>query len=730
MVAVPFRLNAAALALALAPALSAQGDADFYRAFYLEHEQHDPAAARALYLKVAEGRQAPEELRAKARLAADALGEDLAASDFTHLMPRDSLFYAELSRPGEELSLLLDSLGLLGRIEEGKGLAISPLLVDGALGLRGAAVAVTAFDPQSGPSGVLLVHPGDLDVVRGLIETALPAAGEPAPAIGGFPTWNLHGEALVTLTQRLLIASRDETEIKAVIERMQGHGSPSLADNPALADVLASGRGGLLSFCLNAEPLRPMLQGMLAQGAGQDPQAALMLSFLDVQSLRSVSGRFDVDSEGVSVELALELAQGHHNLAFNLLRLPEVERKTLERIPSGAAFFVALGLNPKGDVAPLAHDATGQPIVSFMDFGRELFGNLRDVTVYGMPAQGGAAGPLPDVAVRLGVNDVERSQALWAFALGTAGAASGGSTAPAALTIAGRPVARYSLGGMPFFVAAGTDGLILSPSQSTLERALAAEKPAHSVLDDPLFAADAQRILAGHTLVAMASPGRCLSFASGMMGPGEAQGMAPYADLLKDTVVTFGLEHTDTRLALRGRVSSLPDVSGLVGEALQGHHGGEVGLMSASAPAPAPVAGPTQAAPALKGLRAEFESLASKGDTDAARAALERVAAAADMDPLYLNDCAWAVATEARYGGRFTDVARSMALRANELTEYGNWYYVDTLARIRFDDGDLEEAVRLEEMAVALAQSDPRGSEASKALERYQTALDAVVARE
>jgi hypothetical protein len=82
------------------------------------------------------------------------------------------------------------------------------------------------------------------------------------------------------------------------------------------------------------------------------------------------------------------------------------------------------------------------------------------------------------------------------------------------------------------------------------------------------------------------------------------------------------------------------------------------------------------------------------------------------------------------YGGHYTDLARRMALRANELTDYGNWYYLDTLARIRFDDGALEEAVRLEELAVALAQSDPRGSEATKALERYQAALEAVVVRE
>jgi hypothetical protein len=365
-------------------------------------------------------------------------------------------------------------------------------------------------------------------------------------------------------------------------------------------------------------------------------------------------------------------------------------------------------------------DAAGQPVVSFMDFGRELFGNLRDVTVYGMPAEGGSGGPLPDVAVHLGVNDVERSQALWAFVLGSAGGASGGSMEPASATVAGRPVARYALGGVPLFVAADAHGLVLSPSQATLERALSAGQPKRSILDDPVFAADAARASQGHVLVALANPGRCISFASGMMGPAEAEHLAPFAELMQDTVVTFGLEHTDTRLALRARVSSLPDVSGLVSRALRGEGHGD--LLAAQ--------GRPTAASAPTGLRAEFERLNQEGDADAAAAVLEQISKAAAGDAFALNNLAWAVATEPQYAGRYPGLALDMALRANDLSGYGNWYYLDTLARIRFDAGELAEAVRLERMAVERAGADPRGEEARDALARYEAALEAVAARE
>jgi len=728
MVALSPRIAAAALAAAgLFPSIaSSQDEADFYKAYYLEHELGDLSAARALYAEVASDRDVPTEMRSRADHAAKALAEDIASSDFTRLVPRDVLFYAELSRPGEELSMLLSSLGLLGKIEEGSGLGISPALVDGLLGMRGAAVAVTSFDPRTGPKGVLLLHPGELDVVRGLIETALPAAGQPEAPIGGFPTWSIEGQAYATLTNRLVVAGTDRGAIEGVLARMRGEGGPSLAENEALDDVIERGRDGLLSFCVNAEPLMPMITQMLGQQAAQDPEAAMMLAFLDVKSLRSVSGFLDVDPDGVNVELALELAEGHRNLAFNLLRMPGVEKATLKRIPSGAAFFVALGLNPSGGAAPIARDAQGQPIVSFMDFGREVFGNVRDLTVYGMPADG--AQGIPNVAVELRVNDVERSLALWDFALGTATGASGGGAAQD-LRIAGHDARAYSIEGLPIFVAARDDGIVVSPSRATIEHALSGGDHGASILNDPVFAADVKRISKGHPIVAMVNPGRAIEFASGMMSPRDLEEAAPIAELLRDTVVTIGVEHTDTRLAFRARVSSLPDVSDLVAEQLRGGREDRVAVSVAPA-TPIAASAPNPIAKALgahgPSPEEQLAKLAASGDLAAAKRQATTMFEASFDDPARLNDLAWKLATEEPFEGKLTSECLVMAERANELTDYGNWYYVDTLALVMFQLGEVKEAVRLERIAVELAEGDPRGGEARDALERFEAALEEV----
>lgn len=697
----------------------------FHRAYYLQNETGDLEAALELYLEVAEDRRAPAELREEALGRAQAIGEDLAASDFTQLVPRDVLLYAELSRPGEQLSLLLDQLGLLGEAGQpgASAFGISPLLVDGLLGMRGAAIAVTEVDLEGGePNGVLILHPGDLDVVRGLIETAVPAGGTGAEPIGGHPTWTLDGEVYVTLTSRLMIASPDADQIAQVVERMTGGGGPSLAENDALASVLDRRDEALLTFCINAEPILPFFEGMLAEQARHDPEAALALAFLDPGSLRSVSGHLGVDEDGVNVELALELARGHRSLAFDLMRLPSVERETLALVPEGSAFFVALGLNPEGPVAPILRNSEGRPLVSFMDFGRELFGNLTDVVVYGLPSDPQAGLPIPDLAVVMKVNDVERSEALWDFVLGCVGGAAGGSMEPTSVRIAGQDVDRYSVEGIPLYLATGPDSVVISPSRTAVQRALEAGH-GRSVLDDATYANHLGPMTEGHTLVAMANVGRCVELAAGLSGPRDAQEMAPIAALCRDTMVSVGLEHTETRLALHARVESIPDVSLLVAEALHGS-GRPVGEPSrrrlvAEAAAPRPA----------EDLRDRFAELALSGQHDAAREVGRAIFDAQMDDANALNDFAWTLATAEPYAGNYLDLALPMSERANELTDYQSWYYVDTLAHCYFSLGEVKEAVRLERLAVELAGNDPRGDEARKALARFEGALDEVALR-
>jgi hypothetical protein len=699
----------------------------FHKAYFLEHEAGDLNGALELYRGVAGDSSADKALRARAKTLAASISEELAAGDFASLVPETTILFAEISRPGKQLEQLLGQLGLLGEAHRvvADQIKVSPLLVENLLGLRGAAVAVTEVGANGQPNGVVLLHPGDLDLLRGLIETALPAGGVAVDPIGGFPTWSIAGKAFVCMTSRLVIASPDPSQIEGVIERLSGGMKSSLASSAKLNKALGKQRDGLLSFYVNADPLKGMMRAHIGQLAKRDPGVAVAASLLDLDSFESLSGRIGVNQDGLSLNAALQLADGHRNVVFNLLRKPTVGRDTLSLVPSGAAFFFATGFNQAGSVTPIGRDGS-EPVVTLLDIGREVFGNVIDVAVFGLPPTPGAQGPIPDVAAVVRVNDVERSRALWNLALGIGSqAASGRAMTPERFEIGEFAVERYEIQGVPVFMASGEHELVISPSRAAIERALASRKDS-SVTTDRVFAKALDVIDHSPTMILAACPGRCAQIARGFMPKSEAQKIEPFARLLDSTVVSVAVQHSDTRLAFGARVHGIPDVSGMVSQAAQGwKHGGGAATVRASERAPVPVQASSRTASAEPdAMRERFDQLALRDENpEAARASCGHIREYV-QDAQWLNNFAWALLTEEPYGGRYDDQALLLSKRSNELSEHSSWYFLDTLALAYFRSGETDAAIEVQKKAVELAAGDPQLPAAVAALERYQAALE------
>jgi hypothetical protein len=208
-------------------------EATFYRAYYLEQEQGDIEAAAKLYDEVVNAEGVTEELKARAQARLARCQEAIAAEDFARLMPIGTLVYVEVNNPGDQVHRLAEMLGLMGpdvesqdpeaaALAQGKHVAISPTLIRELLGIRGFAVAVTGFDPVSKmPSAVAVFDPGNVDVIRGIIETALPAAAEPVEPIEGFKTYNVEDKVFVCLTARMVIVSPQRGNIASVVRKLK-----------------------------------------------------------------------------------------------------------------------------------------------------------------------------------------------------------------------------------------------------------------------------------------------------------------------------------------------------------------------------------------------------------------------------------------------------------------------------------------------------------------------------
>lgn len=732
---------------ALGPTGLAQGGQDaFYRAYFLQHEGREQAgggleAAAQLYREALADRALPAGLRERARRALREVQEDLATADFARLCPADTLFYVEVNHPGEELGHLLNQLGLL-RADGGSDLGVSPRLLEGALGLRGAALAITQLDPEGGPpEGVLLLHPGDREVFRGLLETGLAGGGQPTEALGGHPTWILEEGAHATLTSRLCILGSGPDLIEDVLGRLEGGGG-SLAETAGMQRVSELRQNDLLFFHANAEPVLPLLRYALEQEARRDPDAAMAMNFIDVDSLRSLSGRLALGPDGVALDLALDLADGHRNLLFNLLRTPPVGESTLALVPGGAAFFAATSLNEAAPVTPVG-GTRERPIVTAMDFGREIFANLVDVVVYGLPPSPEGP-PLPDVVVALRVNDASRSKALWNFVLGLASQKAGApDMEPEEVLIAGLPAERYLLEGLPVYLVTREHEMLVSPSRSALERSLAARAEGRTASRDALLARGMSALPSDATLALVIAPGRCAQMALPFAATHETGELELAADLLRETVFGLGLQQSDTRLGLTARLLGLPDVEPLLARELRRNRRAprERALAVAplsSAPQPASIQPPSTQpasiqpardeahAASLAELRARFDDLAAEASRRpaaeaTARALIDQMGSA----PLELNDFAWSLLTESRYGERFDELARLAARRANELTDHGNWALLDTLALAEFKAGEVDRAIELERRALELVRGTGREAEVREMLERFLEADEA-----
>ncbi len=740
----------------LAPQVAMGGeDAAFYKAYYLEHAQRDYAAAAELYETVTEAGAVDARLARAAKVRLAACREELACADFASLMPAQTLAYVEVNRPGTQLNRLIEQLGLLAdedglTTRSGKRIAISPDLLRELLGLRGVAVAITGFNPlKQEPIGVAVFHPGDVQVIRALLETALPVSSEPVNAIEGFPTYQVEGQAFVTLTSRLVVVSNQPALIQDVVRRANGASSaPSFADQPTVRPAIERrGDDSLLFFCLNAKQVMPLVNGLMAAGAADNPELAIARAVLDPNSLESLSGSIGVSDDGLGLDVTLRLADGHKNLVFNLFRMPPLSSQTLSAVPDGAAAFVAVSLNPS--TYSQGGSGSGEPaeVVTAMDIGREIFGNIVSVCAFVLPPEGQSTVhgiPIPDAAVVITVNDPSKSEALWAQFLGLASLATGKAALEGeSVTIEGVKARSFAMPeGPTVYLASVEHEMIISPSRQAVERAIQTRRSGASILSDEKFQPVRDRISAATTKVVFFHPQRCARIGEQYMPPQELAEARPWIDAMDDTVVSMVLDHSDTEFHLSALIGNIPDVGELVSAKIMEERSRALAHQTQrraraeqqAAMAAAARHGDWSKAEQIvtdlhadepdspEALKARFELAVGRKDTSAAVAVGEKICAAMHDDPMALNNFAWALLTEDKYGGAYGELALKASRRSNEMTAHRNWAYVDTLALAEFVNGDVPRAVELGRKAIELAEG--RGEpDLSNNLARFEAAL-------
>jgi hypothetical protein len=552
-------------------------EAWFQRGFFLQTHDRDLPGAVAAYEKAAAEPSASETLKSEATARLAGLREDLAVTSFARLMPSDVLGYVELVEPGEHIERLLKMLGLVhtpgapaGKSTEppvqlGDGLmlspdfTVSPALVAELKKLRGAAVGVTSINDQGMPSGVAVLHPGDCDLVRGLIETAVQVL-PPGDPIEGFATYRVPDHGWVMLTARLVVASDSREQLAATLARLRNPQAESLAGRAEFQRAQAELKNPLVFAYVDGQQAVKRFGSQL-----KGREAAMIRGLLDLEHFESAAVALSTTDNAIQLRAEMNLMPGHKNMLYALVRTAPISRRSLAQVPKGAVGVVVVGLNPPTTAAPAAADPKNPPSVTAMDIGREFFHNIEELAVFALPPASDSAGGLPEAAAVIAVKDPEKSAALWNQLL-TLASLFGARTAkpPEDVTVEGQAGRSYQFDGIPPIVVVRSPdrGLVIG-TQGAVAASLRASATGESIAKDEAFAGLLARVTPDTSKAVLIDVGRALQMAAGMGRGRDAEQLMQASQLVRELKVSLVTDEAPNRLLIRAEVSGLPKFAGL-----------------------------------------------------------------------------------------------------------------------------------------------------------------------
>jgi hypothetical protein len=571
-------------ALLTRPSIAAADEAQarFNEGYFQQTHEHNYAAAAAAYEKVAADQSAPQALRAEAKTRLAQCREEQTATDLAQLMPANSVLYFELNRPGKHIAKVLEQLGLVqrtaapatasaqtatplpGGLAVPGNISISPALVRELEKVRGAAVAITGVEPNGKPTGVAVIHPGEFDLPRGLIESGLQVL-PPGEPIAGFKVYQFEGQVWIAATERLFIVSDSREQIAQAVARLQNQQGDSLAKEPQFSKLTTDRESALAFLYVNGRRAMEVAGPHLR---GQEAMMARML--LDLEHLESVSASLGTSDKGIHAHAKVVLADGHRNLAYGMVRTAPVTKSSLAHVPAGAAAVAVLGLNPATQTSEKA--GAQPPSLTAMDIGREVFANVEEISVFVLPPERtDSAREIPEVGVIAAVKDPAKSEALWDQLLSLA-AMFGPQVAqpPREIELDGRKGKEYQFNGAPPIVvvrvgdramAAGTHGAV-----SAAIRAAGAQ----AITGDPQFKPLLDGLKPDSSKAVLVHAGRVIGIAASQM-PRERDEARQIAALIGDLRLMVVTNEQPNELSVQAAASGLPNLNAIIQAALAAH---------------------------------------------------------------------------------------------------------------------------------------------------------------
>ena len=557
----------------------------FYKATFLQTEQRDYVAAAELFAEVADAQGSAAEVREAARRRLAECREEIAAADLSSLMPEETILYVQLANIGPQATRVLGSLGLANSKAEAEGgeripivpglsfpidFALSPPLVREIGKLGGGAAAVTGVDERGVPRGVAVLHLGGSDLIRGMVETGLQVV-TPNEAIGGHVTYRIpvEGETLwVVKTQSLLVFSNSRDEVAAAVGRLDGsEGAASLQRSESFQNAAADRGESLLFVWADSQRAAPIVDALLQQE--MQPQELLAArAVLNLPQIECATLSLGATDGGLRGQASVKFKPGHQHLLYGLVRTAPIGEDALRHIPATAGAVAAFGLNPPAGNGAAETSAAVQGL-ALMDIGREVFANIRSVSVFVVPGDG----PLPEVGVVVLAQDAEKSKQLWSQLLSLP--TKFGLLPPEAVKeteIRGQAVTEYAYPDVPpIFVTKPSGEALVIGTAGAVEASLTASTDGPSLAEQTEGAPSLIQTGPWTSKAVFLRAAELLKCFEGSLGEQERRHLMAGAPVIEDLEAAVTVDEDPNELRVRLEVAGMPRVSDVL-RAFQARH--------------------------------------------------------------------------------------------------------------------------------------------------------------
>ncbi len=417
-----------------------QGAQALYRRGTCYLKIKDEAAARADFERLVNEYGDQAEIVQKAQIAL----EDLMDFDAATLMPPDTLVYLEIGSPGKQVETVLNMLKgtpyenpLAAIYNQSQapgnknqaiqktpgdfiGAMLNPSMMAEFKKIRGCAIGVTGV-AQNNPPMIMVLYPGKSDALRGLIMMGLNMAGAPGEPIEGMQTINIQNAAGAAYDDKVIIVAQPAEQLKWCVRQYRGLSKePTLASsNPSFAKVNKKMRhDNMLTIWGNIDEIYAKALPLFEKG-GVSKQLYLVDTVTDFNHIDYLTFTNAIEQDGFNDTAEIVFKEGHHCLAYDLIRTPNINKAALTAVPPEAVAVVTFAMSAENEKQASAVQ-TQIKNLSGLDIGREIFANIEQVSIFAVPPKSANSSIIESVGLAITSHNPQQTRQILAKTVGTA----------------------------------------------------------------------------------------------------------------------------------------------------------------------------------------------------------------------------------------------------------------------------------------------------------------------